>query len=95
MSQSAARVPTAHASRYLQQLSKHWAHKLEVTFDATRSDINFGDVTCVLTADDAALDILIVGPEDQMERYEGVIQRHLERFAFREGELVFDWTRQA
>ena len=26
-------MPTAHASRYLQQLCKHWAHNLTVTFD--------------------------------------------------------------
>ena len=28
-------MPTAHASRYLQQLCKHWAHNLAVTFGDT------------------------------------------------------------
>ena len=31
---STATVPTKSASRYLQQLCKHWAHNLEVEFDA-------------------------------------------------------------
>lgn len=32
MSVSVARVPTLSASRYLQQLAKHWSHKMEVVF---------------------------------------------------------------
>ena len=35
-SHAVATVPTAHASRYLQQLCKHWSHKLPVEFDASR-----------------------------------------------------------
>ena len=34
-----ANVPTASASRYLQQLCKHWAHNLAVTFDAREGRI--------------------------------------------------------
>ena len=30
---SQAQVRTEHASRYLQQLCKHWSHKFAVTFD--------------------------------------------------------------
>ncbi|TIT63197.1 MAG: DUF2218 domain-containing protein, partial [Mesorhizobium sp.] len=33
MPTSHANVTTAHASRYLQQLCKHWAHKFPVEFD--------------------------------------------------------------
>jgi len=33
---SIADVPTAHASKYLQQLCKYWQHNLEVAFDAER-----------------------------------------------------------
>ena len=32
---SQVRVPTTHASRYLQQLCKHWRHNLVVEFDET------------------------------------------------------------
>lgn len=37
---SRADVPTAHASRYLQQLCKHWAHRFEVTFDPHQGRID-------------------------------------------------------
>lgn len=29
---SEARIPTASASKYLQQLCKHWSHKFQVEF---------------------------------------------------------------
>ena len=35
------RVPTAHASRYLQQLCKHWSHNLTVDFDETHGTVTF------------------------------------------------------
>ena len=38
---STAQVPTKHASRYLQQVCKHWAHNLTVEFDAARGTIVF------------------------------------------------------
>jgi hypothetical protein len=38
---STVRVPTAHASRYLQQLCKHWSHTLAVTFSETAGTVTF------------------------------------------------------
>ena len=32
-----ANVPTAHASKYLQQLCKHWQHNLAVEFTPERA----------------------------------------------------------
>lgn len=37
------RVPTEHASRYPQQISKHWAHKFDVTYSETKSTIPFSE----------------------------------------------------
>ncbi|WP_438670576.1 DUF2218 domain-containing protein [Pseudogemmobacter sonorensis] len=34
--QSSARFPTSHGSKYIQQLCKHFAHKVEVSFDEHR-----------------------------------------------------------
>ena len=39
MTISTATVPTASASRYLQQLAKHWSHRFKVSFDATQASI--------------------------------------------------------
>ncbi len=38
---SVARVPTHSASRYLQQLAKHWSHKMAVTFSEEEGVITF------------------------------------------------------
>lgn len=93
MSLSTARVPTAFASRYLQQLCKHWAHKFEVSFDPARGSIDFGGPTCRLDADDDALGVRIEAPAEELDRWERVVAVHINRFAHREGELAFDWVR--
>lgn len=86
-----ARVPTEKASRYLQQLCKHFAHKLPVTFDEHAGSISFSIGECALTADDDALTITATAPaEADMDQLKDVIVRHLVRFAFRE-ELQVEW----
>ena len=102
MNQATARVPTANASRYLQQLCKHWQHNLEVSFTPERGTVIFprdargadwpGDATVTF---DAEADTLVVTIEasaaGQLEGLEGAVARHLDRFAFREAPLAFDW----
>jgi len=102
MTTAIARVPTAHASKYLQQLCKHWQHNLAVEFTAERGTITFprdargadwpDDGVARLAAGGDALEVTIEasGPE-HLEALEGVVQRHLDRFAFREAPLPFDW----
>jgi hypothetical protein len=53
MSRSIARIETEHASLYLQQLCKHFAHKLSVEFTPSQGRIPFTAGACVLAADDA------------------------------------------
>ncbi len=89
---SHAIVPTASASRYLQQLCKHWGHKFEVEFDAQhgRVALPFGPVE--LKASDAALEVTCqIEGDGDLARMQQVVADHLNRFAHREGELVFDW----
>jgi hypothetical protein len=89
---SVACVQTENANRYLQQLCKHWSHKFEVTFDAGKGTIPFRpDASLDLIADGTTLTMtLTVGEDDDLTRMEGVVDDHLERFAFRE-ELAIDW----
>ena len=92
MAQSTAIVPTAHASRYLQQLCKHWSHKFDVTFDATSGHIPLPLGSADLAAGDMALAITCEVPEGgDLERIQQVVADHLNRFAVREGELEFKW----
>lgn len=87
-----ARVPTTSGSRYLQQLCKHWAHKFETEFDASagRVDLPMGRAT--MTAEpDALVVTLTVEDADKVETMQDVVAKHLDRFAFREAPLPFDW----
>lgn len=84
-------IPTEHASRYLQQLCKHFAHKRPVTFDEQAGEISFSVGDCRLKADGSALHIDLTAPSaDDMEQLKDVVIRHLVRFAFRE-ELAANW----
>lgn len=90
---STARVPTAHASRYLQQLAKHWSHKMEVIFDAGEGTITFPSGSRLeMRADSETLDLLLTVPEgEDSARMRQVVAEHIDRFAFREGPLTYDW----
>ena len=99
---SVATVPTAHGSRYLQQLCKHWGHRLAVDFTPQRGTVIFprdargadwpGDAKLTLDARDDALECrLDASANAQLEALKGTVARHLDRFAFREAPLAFDW----
>lgn len=92
MSISNADVSTEHASRYLQQLCKHWAHKFPVSFDPNHGEIELTIGKTVMDADATALRIgLTASDATQLEQLERVVEDHIKRFAFRE-ELVFNWV---
>jgi hypothetical protein len=100
---SSAAVPTGNASRYLQQLCKHWAHDLEVEFDAAQGKVKFPkdgrgadwpeDAIVTFTAQSDALVCRIeAGASGQLDGLKGAVARHLDRFAFREAPLSYVWT---
>ena len=94
---SVARVPLSAPRRYLGQLCKHFAHKIPASWadDFGTGRIAFPAGPCSLEADEAA-GLLVMRVEaanaDDLARLEGVVARHLERFAFREP-LTVTWTR--
>ena len=90
---SVARVPTASASRYLQQLAKHWTHKMPVTFSPEEATFEFPTGAHLeLRADSETLDIVLRVPADgDTARMRQVVAEHIDRFAFREGALTYDW----
>jgi hypothetical protein len=93
VSVSIARVPTHSASRYLQQLAKHWSHKMEVAFTAEEGTIDFPNGSrLAMRADSETLDVVLTVPDgEDEERMREVVASHLDRFAFREAPLTFDW----
>ena len=93
MSVSVARVQTHSASRYLQQLCKHWSHKMTVVFDTEEGTIDFPNGSrLAMRADSDSLDVVLTVPEgEDSARMREVVSSHLDRFAFREAPLPFDW----
>lgn len=93
MSLSVVRVPTRSGSRYLQQLAKHWSHKMAVAFTPEEGRIAFpnGSVLEMRAAEDT-LDLELTVPEgEDALRMREVVSSHIDRFAFREAPLTFDW----
>jgi len=85
---------TANGSKYLQQLCKHFAHKLEVDYTETEGNIRFDMGTAFFTADDAGLTVRFeLKNDDAFAAAQHVIDSHLERFAFRENFQHMDWDR--
>lgn len=94
---SETRVPTASASRYLQQLCKHWSHRFAVEFTPEQGRIPFAeDRVCRLEAAPDHLLMRIEANDDAtLARLEGVVVDHLKRFAFREDLGEISWRRPA
>src|SRR3546814_5618162 len=66
MSLSVARVPTVSASRYLQQLAKHWSHKMTVVFTPDEGPIPLPHGHRLAPrADSESLDLELTVPEGE------------------------------
>lgn len=98
-----ARIPTNSASKYLQQVCKHWEHNLPVTFDKAHGRITFAkdargadwpaDAVVTLDAnDDALICTISASAEGQREGLKGALETHIDRFAFREVPLAYNWA---
>jgi hypothetical protein len=86
-----AEVPTASASRTLQQLCKHWSHKFAVDFTSAHGEIALPFGSCVLDADTDRL-VIVLSPDEgaDVAEFQAVVERHVDRFAFRET-LTYAW----
>lgn len=85
-------VRTEMASRYLQQLCKHFGHKTEVKFSPEVGEIKFDFGRTELIAKQGALTMSASADSaENLSRLQRVLASHLERFAFRES-LQINWT---
>lgn len=94
---------TDKAGRYIQQLCKHWEHNLKVDHADGVGKIVFprdargadwpGDALVTLEAKDGGIAIRIDASADgQLEGLKGAVERHIDRFAFREEGLRYEWS---
>lgn len=83
---------TEHASRYLQQLGKHWSHKAEVSVTPETATITFPNGNhLTMQATPNHLTLAVSVPTDgDLAHFRDVVDRHILRFAFRE-DLTILW----
>ncbi|AOF93135.1 DUF2218 domain-containing protein [Sinorhizobium sp. RAC02] len=95
MIESAAYLKTEHGSKYLVQLCKHFAHKVDVTYSDNHGKCRFDRGVATLDADAAGLRVTVKADDEESLGWgQSVIESHLVRFAFREELGAFDWQRQ-
>lgn len=92
MPASTARVLTDHGRKYMTQLAKHWSHRFpELTYDENRADVPLPGGPLTIAADETGLTLTLSATDIAgLERMQGVVVEHLNRFAFRET-LVYAW----
>ena len=95
---SATSTGLAHCEkpeRYIQQLVSHWGHKFATSYDEGDGMglFPFSEHTnAVMTARPEGIAItLTTADKEENVRMRGVIERHIDRFAFREAPLTYEW----
>ncbi len=84
-------VQTASASKYLQQLCKHFSHKVPAKWDTEQGEVEFPIGYCRMGVIGDQLTISCEANEDEkMSQMKSIIDNHIERFAWRE-ELKLQW----
>ena len=94
MAETKAIVRTENASRYLQQLCKHFAHKVDVEFTPLAGAVTLPFGTCILSATPDQLELTGTASPANLLRLERFLGDHLARFAFRENPKI-EWQRAA
>ena len=87
------RFETERASRYLQQLCKHFAHKVPAEWSETHGDVRLPHGRCLLDAADNVLTMRCEATEPAREPLlVKIVEVHLERFAWKE-KVALEWMR--
>ncbi|WP_027260067.1 MULTISPECIES: DUF2218 domain-containing protein [Leisingera] len=90
------RFDTPNGAKYLQQLCKHFAHKVEVQFDTADETgqgtvaLGMGPATLHATGQDLTAKVTAPTPEE-LDHARQIIDNHLARFAFREEFKNMTW----
>ncbi|WP_164660209.1 DUF2218 domain-containing protein [Tropicibacter sp. Alg240-R139] len=87
---SVACVALSPASRFLQQLAQHFAHKVDVeqTKTATRVTLSYGYFELSTDGEDTLVMRTFADTDEHRKRLEHVAAAHLERFAFRDPPVI-------
>ncbi|CUH74872.1 hypothetical protein TRM7557_00120 [Tritonibacter multivorans] len=84
---------TPKASQYLQQLCKHFGHKVKAEFTETNGTVALGTGPVELTADADLLTITVCSEETgALAEARIIIDKHLACFAHREAFEAMNWA---
>ncbi len=90
---STAHYPTQHASKYLQQLCKHFAHKVTVFNDEAHGTVALEAGPATLDADENGLTLRVTAEDAKgIIGARFVFDIHLVTFAHREGFTGLSWV---
>ncbi|SMX51061.1 DUF2218 domain-containing protein [Actibacterium lipolyticum] len=84
---------TSNGSKYLQQLCKHFSHKVDVTYDAQQGECELSSGPALIKADAEGISFHLTGQDPEgiiLAKY--VIDSHLVTFAHRENFTGLSWT---
>lgn len=88
-------INTVHGRKYLQQLCKHFGHKVKVRYSPEEGRVAFPPGRCFMHANDDALKFSFISDEEQgAPVIKHIIDEHLETFAWRE-DLEYTWSKGA
>lgn len=93
MLRASATATTQLADRYLNQLCKHFAHKIPATAENGEGRIEFPFGVADLQASGATLNLSVVASSlEDLKKMQKVVEDHLLRFAFREDLAALNWS---
>lgn len=96
MLHASARFETPHGRTYLVRLCKHFAHKIDVTYSEDHAQCTLPAGPATMDADDTGVRFNVSAIDNErLANACSVIERHLERFAFREGFAGLVWEQRA
>jgi hypothetical protein len=79
--------------RYIQQVVSHWSHKMATSYADGVGTFPFSELeSAVMSAQPGGIAITLVTADPERNVHlRGVIERHIDRFAFREAPLTYEW----
>jgi len=87
-------VKTEFAAKYLVQMCKHFAHKVDVEYTETHGECRFDGGVATFDANAEGLHLSVQAPTEEIVAWaQSAIETHLVRFSFREDIEGLAWQR--
>ncbi|MCJ8027334.1 DUF2218 domain-containing protein [Shinella yambaruensis] len=94
MIETTALVKTEFAAKYLVQMCKHFAHKVDVEYTDTHGECRFDGGIATFDANAEGLRLVVKAQTEEAVAWaQAAIESHLVRFAFRENLEGLVWQR--